>query len=319
MSNMTTTADLLDDALTKIGEKIDGTSDYESDALTYMNTFYKSILAGGNEFNVELGEQWVWAKAANPGVLTLRSAYTTGTVSLTQESVSGAFSVAPASSQVGKMLKITDRSDVFRVTAHVAGATAFTLDDIYTDLTSTALNFKLYTLDYALVADAIRQIGPLTCYRQQSNVDDEGKIYGQDLASFNRQFPLHRLEEGIPTHFAIKANAGGVITLRMSHSVAELTRVEYDYIPLPVALTDSATSIPLVPIEHRQVLSYMTSYALCVDKEDTKADHFFKLSQAKLQAMVQATRKEQLHVSKDRGRLIPRRDQKGNTRWPTQA
>ncbi len=320
MANLTTTEDLVIDALRKAGEKTDGTSDYETDALEAMNSFYRSILAGGNEFDVELGEAWSWAKSANPGILTLKAPYETGTVSLTNASLVGAFSAAPAISLAGRFLKLENRSEYFRIATHVAASTAFTLDGEYTGETGSGLAYAAHKLDYELASGIIRQIGPMTTYKTQGGrSDNEGKIFSMELAIFSSQFPMHLLQSGVPTHFTVVYATDGLSTVRFNTSAAEDTRVEYDYIPEPTALTREASSIPVIPKAYRQALASATAYSLCMDKEDSKATHFFQLTQQKLKAMVGGARREQRHTSKDRGRIIPRADLMGRGgRWPTQ-
>ena len=86
MAQFRTTADLLDSILRRSGEVTDGTSDLESDALEYLNRIHHTVIAGGNEFDVEVDEPWVWARAKRPMILELQPAFDTDTVSLTQGS-----------------------------------------------------------------------------------------------------------------------------------------------------------------------------------------------------------------------------------------
>src|SRR5712675_1131001 len=99
MTFLATGADLIADALRKSGEKQDGTSDFQSDALTYMNAHYQKFVAGGNDFEVDLGDPWPWAKAKYPGVLTLLVPYSDGSITVTNNSNVATFSIPPAASQ----------------------------------------------------------------------------------------------------------------------------------------------------------------------------------------------------------------------------
>lgn len=308
MGFLSTTAELLDDALTKSGEKIDGTSSFEADALKYMDTFYKTILAGGNMFNVDLAEPWSWAKAKFPGVLILEPAYATGTIAVTQDSTTGAFSTAPSVNLTGRYLKLSDRPEVYRIASHIAGQTAFTLDAPYADTTTSAISYKAIKLDYELdAATLIRQIGPMRVAKTQlSGKNDEGVIESMELSAFNREFSWRQIDQGIPTAFAIAYQTEGSVTVRFNKYVESKTRVDYDFIPVPTDLADSSTSIPLIPIEHRQVLSLATAHQLCVDKEDDKSDYYLKATKAQLSAMVNANRKKVSMTSKRRGQFYPR-------------
>ena len=311
MGFLSTTAQLLDDALTKAGEKTDGTSDFESDALKYMDVFYKTILAGGSKFDTNLAEPWSWAKAQYPGVLTLEAPYETGTVALTQASTSATFSSAPAASQLGKYLRLNSRPEVFRIAAHTAGATAFTLDSIYTDTTTSAISYKAIKLDYSLdAASILRLIGAMRVDRvQEADKQDAGSIEAMDMPAFQREYPWMRITEGVPTAFSIVYQTENTITVRFNRYVDRYTRVNYDYIPVPTDLADSSSSLPLLPAEFREVLSHATAHSILADKEDTKAEYHLNATKAQLTAMINANRKRVSQSSKRRGHFYPRQDQ----------
>lgn len=155
MAQFRTTEDLVDSVLRRCGELTNGTSSFESQALDYLNRIHHTIISGGNEFNIEVDEPWTWGKSKNPIILELQPALETGTVSLTQGSESGAFSVAPSYSVAGWFLKIDNREEYFRIASHTAAATAFELDAAYTGETGGTLGFKAIKLDYQVVSDYI--------------------------------------------------------------------------------------------------------------------------------------------------------------------
>lgn len=313
-----TTADLLSDALAKAGEKTDGTSDFLPTALNYMNTLYHSIVAGGNEFDVDCGEPWTWAKSKFPGTFVIQPKVSTFSVTMTANSANAIFTVAPAVSFQGYFLKVDNLPEYFRIVSHLAGQANFTIDVAYTDVTGTS-SCDLCPIDYVLpAANVLRLIGPMNIHRTQTtDGDNEGKIVGLDQRSFEKKYPLQRLQQGIPVEFCVLASENGTVTVRMN-KVSDITaKVEYHYIPVPAELTNDALSIPIIPDGHRQVLSYATAYAILVDKEDSKSDHFFQLTQRKLKGLVGANRKEFMQISKNRGRLIPRGDDFGVRNWPT--
>ena len=49
MANFLSTKDLVDGALNRAGELSDGTSDFDDEALKYVNSTYYSVVAGGME------------------------------------------------------------------------------------------------------------------------------------------------------------------------------------------------------------------------------------------------------------------------------
>lgn len=155
MANFRTTADLLDSILLRSGEITSGTSAYESRALDYLNRINHSILAGGNEFEIEINEAWTWAQAKTPMILELQPKYDTGSISLTNGSEAGSFSAAVTDSLEGWHIKIFGRDSVFKIVKHTAGATAFELDGAYDGTTGATLTYKAFKIDYELVPSYI--------------------------------------------------------------------------------------------------------------------------------------------------------------------
>lgn len=320
MANLTHAQDIKQAILKHAGELVNGNSPYESLVIEYMNRVYQEILSGGNTFVPEFSAAWPWAKAQNSAVLQLDPPYETGTITLTKGSTSGTLSVASASSLAGRFLKITERPEVFRISAHTAATTAITLDAAYTDDSGSGLTFEAHKLDYTLAAGIQRLIEPMRTYRNQSDADDStGKIYGIDRETLSSKFPMRDVMGGVPANFAIVGEVDGTIRVRFSHSVTTETRVEYDYIAIPSDLTDSTGSIPLLPREDRMVLVYGATYFLMLDKNDSRADAYFRLTQSKLQAMIQARDKEARSSGKNFGRMFARQEELPETRLTTSS
>lgn len=157
MSQFRTTADLVDSVLRRCGELIQaqGTSPYLQQAIDYLNQIHHTVIAGGAEFNVDIDEPWIWARARRPLLLELQPPYTTGSVSLTQDSTTGTLSVAPTVSLEGWFLKLNDSPDLFKIGTHSANSTAFTLDGAFTGATNASAVFTIMKLDYDAVSDYI--------------------------------------------------------------------------------------------------------------------------------------------------------------------
>ncbi len=153
MSLERTTEDLIEEILQISGEMTDGTSPFDSIALNRLNSVYKSLLSGGSEFDVEMGEPFHWAQAKKPIVLEL-SPLVEGTVTATNGSRAITFSSGPASSLTGRFIKFSSRDDIYRIAEHTAASTSATLDQTYLDDSDT-LSYKAYKLDYDLIDDTI--------------------------------------------------------------------------------------------------------------------------------------------------------------------
>lgn len=315
MANFTTTADLKAGALELAGELSNGNSDFDTQALTQINNLYQAIIAGGNEFNVDLGEAWDWAKAANPSVLELVPAYATGTVSLTKGSTSGTFNTAPGAglgSLSGRFIKVDDRPEYFRIASHSSGAGSFTLDANYTGDTGGTLGFKAIKIDYTLTTGLCRLIAPFRIYKDKTYQDeDDGMIPMMDYKTFSQHYPFNSLGEGIPSRFCVMSETNGLFVVRFNAYVSTETRVEYDYIPVPTDLTSSPDTTPIIPRPFRVALMYGAVYYLMVQKSDSRADAYMRMTQAKLQALVSANRRQMIQGGRDRGRLLTRLDYSG--------
>lgn len=306
-----TVADVKKEVLSRCGELTDGTSEYETIVNNYIDYMHKCTMAGATEFNVEVGDPWTWARAQYPGVINM-DPFVQLTVTVNNASVNCSFSVAPVVSYVGWMLKIEGRAEFFRIVTHTAGQQAFTIDAAYTDNTGT-LPATLYHLEYN-ISNVLRLCGPMRTYRRQSPfADDTGQIDGIDRMSLDRDYPLHRILQGIPDRFAIvyQDNAG-TQRVKFNRIPFYTTRVEYDYIPVPATLVDA--SVPLLPEEHRIILVYGACYYLMVDKNDNRAAEYKALTVAGLEALIQSERRMKENLQKDMGRLIPRRDLTNYTR-----
>lgn len=337
MSNLTTTNDILVAALKNAGEKFDGTSPFQVDGrmLDYVNRVYFEIICGGSTFVPELVEPWAWARASAPGVLVLQPQFDTSLglgITLTHGSIHGTFAQAPSASlgsfgridsTGGRFLRLdgslsngNNMSDVYRIATHTAGSASFTLDLAWQGDSIASGGFKLAKLDYALDASVVRLVEPFRIFQiQPYEADGQGKVQGISPDELHRRFPLYMMfitPQRAPTHFAIVNETSGIITVRFNTSTVVPSRTEYEYVPMPDELTLSGIPandpIPILPLEHRSVLAMGATYWLMVDKEDPRADLYFRNTQQKLQSMLMERRREYEDESKDFARLNPRQD-----------
>lgn len=306
MANLTTTDDIVAAVLQHSGELQTSDSPFYATALTYVNRVYMELLGGVSTFLPEVSEPWSWAKSQTPNTLTLK-APVEGSVALTNASVDATFSVAPSSSLQGYWIKFDGRADYFRIAQHVVGSAGFKLDQAYTGATTASIGYKAHKLEYTLSRAILRLIEPMRVYRSQAFASDQnGKIFGISPDKLTEDFPLRSLVGGVPTHFAVVGEVDGIYKIRFNSSVDEDTRVEYDTIDIPSDLDLGST--PLVPREDRMFLVYGATYWIMTDKEDPRADTYFRLAQSKLQAMQLARRKEYGRTGRDYGRMLPRGD-----------
>ena len=300
MTTLATSADILDDVLFRASEPTDGTSEFDTQALQYLNRAYRAIWMGGGEFVPEINEPWLWLKKSSPGVLTLLPVDTTGTVAATNNNTAITFSVTKATDLDGYFLRVQGHADVFRISAHTAGSASATLDGPYTGTDVTTASFQLMKLEYALAADVLRVIGPM-----RVQADGHTEIDGVDLTSLERDWPLTSVTGGTPEVFAMVTEQ----SVRFSHAGGNIStmlkRVEYDYLRIPDDLVDDSTE-PLVPLQHRQVLADIALFLLLSAKSDQRAEAVGPQAQAGLRAMAADNRARFGQFSRRVGAITPR-------------
>jgi hypothetical protein len=77
--------------------------------------------------------------------------------------------------------------------------------------------------------------------------------------------------------------------------------------------THTISVVPQIPHSFRKVLFYAAAHFVLVDKSDSRQDYYGRMTQATLQAMVQANRKMQTHVTKAKGVLLSRQDSRSSS------
>lgn len=303
MANFTTSADLLDDILFRAGEPIDGTSDFNDDAIRSLNRAYQGIWEGGQELDPEIHEVWWWLRKDDQGVLILNPIIDTGAVSVTNNSTSITFSTAPTPSVAGRHFKVDDHADVFIISAHTAAATGATLESVYTGETDTAASFKVVQLDYSLASDVLYISTPMFAYQE-----DRHEIFGLSLLELRDKWPLNKVGAGVPKNFAFITQT----SVRFSHyggvSATKLIKLDYEYIREPADLADDATE-PVVPRQYRKILADWALAFVLADKSDSRAQDAGLIAQRGLKAMAKENRRRMVMTSEGFARIRPRQTQ----------
>lgn len=143
----------------------------------------------------------------------------------------------------------------------------------------------------------------------------EGSVYGIDAESFQRNYPYPLICEGYPEKFCVvREDEDGTYTVRFNRYPTEKTRIEIDYVPVPRDLKDSASSIPLIPRKHIDILENAATFYLLLNKNDDRAQIYAALVQSKLEAMLAQHRGSLLRTGKNFGQIIPRADLIGGPR-----
>jgi len=292
------TQDLKRDVLFRGSEAISG-SNYDAAAVDYLNRVYQSLCTGASEFLPEYVEDWWWLRSKD--VLTLLPVVTAGTITVTQNSASVVFSVPPNPSVADYYLRVETHPELFRVLTHTGGAAPATLDSPYTGPSGT-LAFKLMKVTYPLSASVAAITGPMVGYRQNP------KIIGLSPERMDVIWPLAELNTGTPQAFALENEQ----LVRFSHggrTDGQSQRVEYRFRPVVADLTDSPSSIPLVPKQYRHILSDMALTHVYLDKNDDRSNAIALAARTGLAGMLKENRRRIPKMDSDAGAIKPRQAQ----------
>jgi hypothetical protein len=312
VANFTTSQDIINDALFRANEPIDGSSDYDSVVVTYLNRAYQSIWSGGSDLDPETNEVWWWLRKDGQGVVTLNPVQDDGSVSVTNNSTSITFSSPPAASMTGRHFKVNDHADVFIITAHTAGAAAATLESVYTGTTNASASFRAMQFDYTLNSDILYLTSPFYAFQ-----DNRRYIPVIALDELQSKWPLETADSGVPRNAAFT----GQDKVRFSHfggrTSTDLIKLNYEYIFEPADLADD-TNEPLVPRQYRKVLADWTLMLLLSDKDDPKVQTIALAARNGIIAMAEEHRRRIAFASgtENYGRIYPRLSAKHVFRGP---
>ena len=249
-------------------------------ALIYLNRAYYALALGGREFmpagSGQYPQNWWWLRKSTPGILTLEAVATAGTVAVTQRSTTITFSSPPAASVAGRYFQTGTWADVFRIASHTAASATAVLDAEYTGITAAALGYKVMALEYPLATDVLRILAPMRVHQSTGSYwhENDNKIHQRDLVAMEHEYPLYRMQSGMPSNFAMVGESRVRFNRYGGSTSTELFRVEYEYVLRPPVLTNAASEEPLVPLQHRSILVDLALYYLMIDKNDDRAQVF---------------------------------------------
>lgn len=149
MAQFRTTADILDEILQKSGEPTNGNSPFESRAIVYANKVHHAIIGGGNIFDINVDEPWVWARSHTPIVLELQPAFKAGSVTVLNGDINITFQSAPATSLEGWHFQVNGKATVYKITNHTAAGTIAQIDSSFVD-DPGVYSFRAFKLDYPI-------------------------------------------------------------------------------------------------------------------------------------------------------------------------
>lgn len=149
MAQFRTSADIINEILQKSGEPTNGNSPFASRSITYANKAHQAIVGGGNIFDINVDEPWIWARSRFPIILELQPAYIAGSVTLTNADINVAFQSASSVSLEGWHFQVNGKSTVYKITNHSAAGTTAQIDSSFVD-DSGVYSFRAFKLDYQI-------------------------------------------------------------------------------------------------------------------------------------------------------------------------
>lgn len=288
-------ADIVADVLFRAGENA-GSSEWDAKVIDYVNRAYGALCAGSSEFLPETVEDWWWMR--NQEALILDPVINAGTADVTNGSDTVTFSIDPGA--VGGSLwrlKITGHPDIFWVSSIVAGVA--TLDSVYTGDTDATANYELYHVQYNLAASVSVILSPIASFR------DNPQLFGTSPERMDFLYPVMRLTSGIPQAFCLETET----RIRFSHGGridGKSMRVEYRFRPTVMDIENTSSSIPLIPVHYRHVLSDMALSSVHADKNDDRMASVAGQARATLMAMVKENHRRLTKVDMHSGHVFPR-------------
>jgi len=268
VATFTLASDLKADALALAGEVTNGNSPYDGNVYEYLSSVQSAIIVGGhlgpNPRALPLID-WHWARARPRGAFALErpvnyDASNTLTVAQGATAATAGSSLGTANTYRYYRLVVPDEPQRPLVTAHTGTSVTLQLAWRGTAL-SASTDWMLYPESYALASDVVRVVGTLL-------IDvAPWEIPLIDLPAFEARFPRSAVQAGVPTHAAIVGDG----RIAFSHYWLDGTdygpTIEYDYIQRPTAFS-TGSETPVVPYEHRRVLSFGAAWLMAALKQD---------------------------------------------------
>lgn len=298
MSYLTTGLDLKQDALFLAGEPGDGTSPYDSRVYEWLTVTEHAILSGGVfGGSVLQPADWYWARAWPRGSIQLVQPFN-GDHLLDATFVAGSRLVTVATPALpdvsGYRILRTDTPARHLIDSvdNTQPVPTMILREPWTGDNDTTTGWLAYPDTYLLPQDFVRGLSPLFLYGFPSNLPTTQTIDVIDPADLERMYPqafpwaqgTSTVGGGLPI-LAARVTANRV---RFSHflytpNTGLPLQLEFEYLRRPDVIAEG--TIPLIPIEHRRILSYGAAFLILDDKADTEAQAKHGMFLAQYKAM----------------------------------
>lgn len=317
-----TTRNLIRDVLQRVGEPWHGESDFSEPniALRYINRAYDILQTGGGELDPAIQVDWYWLRAYPPGAIMLVPEVST-TVTVTQKSTQITFPVLADTTRSlnTDILIVQNEPTAYTITSHNAGGGIAALTAPYIGTTGTNKRCRFAKVRYGLATDCLRLMEPMAGFRTDRRstsqlLGNPPEIKGISHSRMQQLYPLSDLSSGMPEYFALVRDGSGTLGntefVQFNRSGPQSgdnpMLVQYEYVIRPAELVDADAEEPLVPLEHRRVLSDIAAWLIFIDKDDNRAAVAKEMATNSLRSMWQDHRAREGRLSRDRGKILPR-------------
>jgi hypothetical protein len=312
MAYLETAADLKRDALGLAAEPDDGLSQYDADVYEWLTVVQRAVLSGG-QFGPSTLEpmDWGWARAWPRGTIQLKQPF--NRVPTVTASFGGTNTIALSGLVGGENLigwriariDVAARHLIVGQTALTATTAQVILQDPWTGPVGATTAWWAYPDTYQLPTDFVRGCSPLFVSGVDSLVGP-GIIDVLDPAELEHLYPHSIVEGGMPYAAARVTHD----RIRLSHyldtpTVPRNVQVEFEYIRRPPVLAEG--SIPLLPVEHRRILSYGAAFLILNDRDDSSAKDVWGMFEASYKAMRDEEVRDRRRMSSRWGVVQPAR------------
>ena len=342
-----TTDDLKFQALWMAGEPTDGTSDFDTQVLTYMQAVYNVLVTGGTfgvrdvatsaglyEHLIDIAQtDWLWLRKFPPfafnstpacigsaSSVTLNQGTQAGVVTVTFGSPTLTFDIAPSWNIPGGTASVTGGRLKILTQASGVPNPPITVPRIVTHTVGalTATLDVAWPQETQTVSDWVIWQSEYPLPADFERFCEAWKVQGGwisndqplNVGSYEQvfdRFPLSDSTQGPPS----AAARMGTGNLMMNRWDTFSYRIEGQYVFQPPDLAIGVSQIPLVPQRWRQVISFGAAMLVAQDKVDNRAEKFASQFREIISSMSDEYRKEQNSGSELSGRMLYRTNGRG--------
>jgi hypothetical protein len=322
MSYLTTGLDLKLDALGLAGEPSDGTSSYTDQQVYEWLTVTERALVSGGFFGPSILQptDWFWARAWPRGAIQMVQPFNAvGTATATFTAGSNTVTVTGATlpDLSGYRLfrpDVAARQLIDRIDASTTPDTLI-LREPWTGASDATTSWLAYPDTYQLPQDFVHGCSPLFMFSFPSNLPWQSWIDVIDPTDMERIYP-----QTYPWAQGAQTTVGGGVPMlaarvtdtriRFSHFLntpnsTNPMQLEFEYIRRPNVIAEG--TIPLVPIEHRRVLSYGAAFLILDDKKSSQMNSMWAHFEASYKAMRDELARDMRRMSTRFGVVQPAR------------